>query len=82
MANLHKVDWREGVLDEADVQGADLSKADFRAPICRMRGWPGSVCGRRICAEPICSMQTGLTQEQGDLAEIDARTKFPAYFRD
>ena len=30
MANLHKVDWREGVLDEADVQGADLSKADFR----------------------------------------------------
>ena len=63
-------------------RGQTSARPIFAAPICRMRGWPGSVCGRRICAEPICSMQTGLTQEQGDLAEIDARTKFPAYFRD
>ena len=57
MANLHKVDWREGVLEEADL-------------------WEANLCGVDLLDA------TGLTQEQVDSAEIDERTRLPAYLRD
>ena len=82
MANLHKVDWREGVLDEADVQGADLSKADFR----RAHMQDARMAGADLREANLCGVDlldaTGLTQEQVDSAEIDERTRLPAYLRD
>ena len=77
MANLREVQWPEGLLSEADLQGALLAGADLRsAQLIDVRISGAELRGANLCGADLIGAN-GLTEEQLSRAQIDEYTRLP-----
>ena len=82
MANMQAIDWREGVLEEADLQGADLRNANLSKAHLQDARMAGADLQEANLGGADLLDATGLTFDQVASAQVDDRTRLPLYLRD